>query len=230
MGGNLGFEAEKLDGVRQSIDLLREIALNRKVPGAEKLIVIGGGNVAMDIARSIARLQKQKFGTVDVHALALESREELPCDEEELVESTEEGIIVHPSYGPKEISYKGREVTGADFVRCTSVFDGEGRFFPQFDESDRIHINADMVIESIGQAPDMKYIPADVLEDLEFTPRRKVAVDDYGRTSIPWLFAGGDIVRGPDAINGIADGHRAARGIDAFLSGKKTDTKKRAKK
>lgn len=220
-GRDLGFDAEKYDGVRQAIDLLREISLGNEIPVPKKAVVIGGGNVAMDIARSLARLQNQKFGQVDVHALALESEEELPCDEEELVESREEGIIVSPSFGPKEITYKDGIVTGADFVRCVSVFDEEGRFAPKFDEGEKIHIEADMVVEAIGQAADLSYITGEIEESLTFTPRRKVEVDDNGQTSIPWLFAGGDIVRGPDAINGIADGHRAAQGIDEYLSGRR---------
>ncbi len=219
VGRGLGFDAEKFPGVRQSITMLREIALGRETSVPLKAVVIGGGNVAMDIARTLARLQKQKYGSVDVHVLALESEEELPCDREEFEESLEEGIRISPSYGPKEITHEGDTVTGADFVRCLSVFDEEGRFAPQFDENERVHIEGDMVVESIGQAADLSFITEEYKDSLKMTPRRKIEINESGQTSVPWLFAGGDIVRGPDAINGIADGHRAAQGIEAFLSG-----------
>lgn len=220
LGRSLGFDAEQYPGVRQAITLLREISLGHEITVPKKAVVIGGGNVAMDIARSIARLQKQTYDMVDVHVLALESEEELPCDREEFEESLEEGITISPSFGPKEITYEGEQVTGADFIRCVSVFDNEGRFAPKFDENERIHVEADMVIESIGQAADLSYLPEERKDSLIFTKRRQVEIDEYGQTSIPWLFAGGDIVRGPDAINGIADGHRAAQGIDKYLTGK----------
>jgi len=219
LGRNLGFPAEKLPYVRQSIDLLREIELGQEVEVPEKIVVIGGGNVAMDIARTMARLQMQKYGKVTVDMFALESMDILPADKEEIEESQEEGIKIHPSYGPKDIVTENDRVTKAVFVRCTSVFDENGRFSPQFDEKDLFEIETDMVIESIGQSEDRSYLPEEILKDLKYTERRKIAVNQNQQTSIPWLFAGGDITKGPDAINGIADGHRAAKGIDEFLSG-----------
>ncbi len=219
LGRNLGFPAEKLPYVRQSIDLLREIELGQEVEVPEKIVVIGGGNVAMDIARTMARLQMQKYGKVTVDMFALESMDILPADKEEIEESQEEGIKIHPSYGPKDIVTENNRVTKAVFVRCTSVFDENGRFSPQFDEKDLFEIETDMVIESIGQSEDRSYLPEEILKDLKYTERRKIAVNQNQQTSIPWLFAGGDITKGPDAINGIADGHRAAKGIDEFLSG-----------
>ncbi len=219
LGRNLGFPAEKLPYVRQSIDLLREIELGQEVDVPEKIVVIGGGNVAMDIARTMARLQMQKYGKVNIDMFALESMDILPADKEEIEEAQEEGIKIHPSYGPKDIVTENDRVTKAVFVRCTSVFDENGRFSPQFDEKDLFEIETDMVIESIGQSEDRSYLPEEILKDLKYTERRKIAVNQNQQTSIPWLFAGGDITKGPDAINGIADGHRAAKGIDEFLSG-----------
>ena len=216
-GRNLGFPAEKTAYVRQSIDLLREVELGNEVEVPEKIVVIGGGNVAMDIARTMARLQMQKYGKVGVDMFALESLDILPADEEEIVESQEEGVKLHPSYGPKDIITEGDKVTKAVFVKCTAVFDDEGRFSPSFDEKDIVEIETDMVIESIGQSEDRSYLTEDILKDLKYTERRKIEVDENQQTSIPWLFAGGDITKGPDAINGIADGHRAAKGIDQYL-------------
>jgi len=221
LGRKLGFEAEKLPFVAQAIDLLRKVTLGEAVEVPEKVIVIGGGNVAMDISRTMARLQLEKYGKVGVTTLSLESEEELPCDLEEFIESREEGVTVMPSYGPKDILMEGDKVTGAEFIRCLSVFDSQGRFSPKFDEQEKITLQADMVIESIGQASDVSFIPEDLLEKLEKTERRTIKVDENQQTSLPWLFAGGDLTSGPDAITGIADGHRAAKGIDEFLRSRK---------
>jgi glutamate synthase (NADPH/NADH) small chain len=97
------------------------------------------------------------------------------------------------------------------------VFDENKRFAPAFDESDRIRFEVDMIVESVGQAADMSYVSGNLKDALELTPRRQVKVSEEGQTSIAWLFAGGDIVHGPDAIHGIADGHAAARGIERYL-------------
>ena len=112
---------------------------------------------------------------------------------------------------------EGRRVTGAAFVRCLSVFDAEGRFSPRFDEARRIEAEADMVVEAVGQAADLSYIPEAIMAELKLTGQKRPEISESGQTSLPWLFAGGDLVRGPDAISGNADGHLAARGIDAYL-------------
>jgi glutamate synthase (NADPH/NADH) small chain len=225
LGRGLKFDAEKLEGVRQAIDLLRELHFGGEIPVEKKVVVIGGGNVAMDIARSLARLQKEKFGRVGIQAVCLESAEEMPADTEEVVEASEEGIEIINSYGPVDIKTEDGRVTGVEFVRCDSVFDDEGRFAPRFDESDSKTIEADFVVEAIGQAPDMSYIPESLAAEIEQTARRQIKVNEDSQTSVKWLFAGGDIVHGPDAINGIADGHRAARGIEKYLSSKNKEKK-----
>ena len=217
LGRPLGFDAEKLVHVRQSVDLLREFRLSGTIPVAERVAVIGGGNVAMDIARTMARLQRENFGKVQIVLASLETRDIMPADEEEIVEAGEEGVEIHPGWGPADILVDGDHVTGIEFKRCTQVFDEDHRFSPRFDENDRIKFDVDMVIESVGQASDMSYVEPEFVEQLETTPRRQVKVTEEGQTSLPWLFAGGDIVHGPDAIHAIADGHAAARGIEAFL-------------
>jgi glutamate synthase (NADPH/NADH) small chain len=194
-GRALGFAAERLPAVHQSIDLLRRARLEGDLPVPRRIVVIGGGNVAMDIARTCARLQMAKYGEVQIDVACLESREEIPAD----------------------LLTEGDKVTGAAFKRCVSVFDGSGRFAPKFDETDRMTLAADWVIESIGQQWDLDYIPREIMESIEKTPRRQLAVTEDGQTSVPWLFAGGDIVHGPDIIHGVADGHAAARGIERYL-------------
>ncbi|MDK2953503.1 MAG: glutamate synthase small chain, partial [Kosmotoga sp.] len=129
----------------------------------------------------------------------------------------EEGILFFPSRGPSEVIIENGKIKGLKTVCCTSVFDENGRFNPTFDEKDVIIIEGDMIVEAIGQAPDYSYLPEELKSKLEFS-RGRILVNEYGQTSISWLFAGGDIVHGPDIINGVADGHRAAEGIDRYLN------------
>lgn len=221
MGRQLRFEAEELPGVQQAVDLLRQARLGGEFPLTEKIVVIGGGNVAMDIARTLARLQRRRYGRVDIHAVCLEPRDGMLADEEEVVEAGEEGIVVINAYGPSEIRTSGVDggarVTGVEFTRCLSIFDESGAFRPRFDENDRVFLEAELVVEAVGQAADLGYLPEEITRELQMTERRQLQVSEEGQTSVPWLFAGGDIVRGPDAITGIADGRRAARGIEKYL-------------
>ncbi|MCF8298161.1 MAG: FAD-dependent oxidoreductase [Saprospiraceae bacterium] len=201
-------------------DLLREISLGKEIPLAEKIVVIGGGNVAMDITRSLARLQNNKYGKVDVLATCLESEDIMPADREEVVEAREELAIVDPGWGPKEIEIENGKIKGLHVVKCLSVFDEKGAFNPKFDEEDKKFFAADMVVESIGQGMDLSYLSEEFKENLKFSNRGRIEVDDYFQSSVKWLFIGGDIIQGPDVIHGIANGHKAAVGIDNFLMNK----------
>jgi glutamate synthase (NADPH/NADH) small chain len=205
--------------VYMAADLLRDISLGKEIPVAEKIVVIGGGNVAMDITRSLARLQNQKYGKVDVTATSLESEDIMPADREEVVEAREEKAVVDPGWGPERIEIEDGKLKGLHVKKCLSVFDEEGRFNPKFDEDNRKFFPADMVVESIGQGADISYIPEDVIVNIEFDERRRMVVNDYFQTKEEWLFVGGDIIQGPDVIHGIANGHKAARGIDKYLNG-----------
>ncbi|HDQ13598.1 MAG TPA: hypothetical protein ENN41_02145, partial [Sediminispirochaeta sp.] len=205
------------EDVFQAIDLLAKITKGEEFKVDEKIIVIGGGNVAMDIARSLARKQMQKYGRVDLTVTSLESRDIMPADEEEILESMEEGILFYPGRGPNQVLIEDGKITGLKTVKCTRVFDENGRFFPQFDEEDVLVIEGSQVIEAIGQAPDMSYLDA-YSEQLEYEGRR-IKVDEYYQSSLKWLFIAGDIIKGPDVINGIATGHQAALGIDGYLQG-----------
>ncbi|MEA3317069.1 MAG: FAD-dependent oxidoreductase [Bacteroidota bacterium] len=208
------------ENVYFATDLLREISLEKEIHLSEKIIVIGGGNVAMDITRSLARLQNKKYAKVDVLATSLESEDIMPADREEVVEAREEKAIIDPGWGPKEIEIKDGKVVGLHVVKCLSVFDEEGKFNPKFDENNKKFFEADMIVESIGQGMDLDYISEDIKSKLEFGPRGRIKVDSYFQSSVKWLFVGGDIIQGPDVIHGIANGHKAAVGIDNFLLGK----------
>lgn len=205
--------------VYQAIDLLRKITLGEPIEVAEKIVVIGGGNVAMDITRSLARMQRQKFGKVQTIATSLETEDIMPADREEVVEAREEGALIHPGWGPREIVVEECRIQGLKVVQCLSVFDEAKRFNPKFDETVSNFFEADMVVESIGQGANLSYIPADYMEKLGKDHRGRILVDTLTfQTSLPWLFMGGDIIEGPDVIHGIANGHKAARGIDQYLN------------
>jgi glutamate synthase (NADPH/NADH) small chain len=206
--------------VYQAVDLLRDIVLGKEIPLEENIVVIGGGNVAMDITRSLARLQKQKYGKVGVLATSLESEDIMPADREEVVEAREENAVIDPGWGPVEIETEGDKVKGLHVVKCVSVFDENRRFAPKFDESQKKFFPADMVVESIGQGMDLSYLSEAFKEQLDMDQRGRILVNDDFQTSAGWLFAGGDIIQGPDVIHGIANGHKAAMGIDKYLSEK----------
>ncbi|HUW06073.1 MAG TPA: FAD-dependent oxidoreductase [Williamwhitmania sp.] len=204
--------------VYQAVDLLRDIVLGNEVPVMKKIVVIGGGNVAMDITRSLARLQNQKFGKVDTLATSLESENEMPADREEVIEAREEYAIVEPGWGPVSIEMEDGKIKGLNVVKCVSVFDENRRFSPKFDENQTNFFAADMVVESIGQGMDLTYLPENIKENLKMDNRGRIVVNADFQSSLGWLFVGGDIIQGPDVIHGIANGHKAAMGIDKFLN------------
>ena len=220
LGRSTGIPGTDHKNVYQAIELLNKITEGKEIHVAEKIVVIGGGNVAMDITRSLARLQNQKYGKVQMIATALESEENLPADLEEVVEAREEKAIVNPGWGPKEIEIKDGKITGLRVVKCLSIFDAEGRFNPNFDEDNKNFFEADMVVESIGQGMDIDFITEDIKKDIDFGPRGRITVDENFQSGAKWLFVGGDIIQGPDVIHGIANGHKAAYGIDNFLKNK----------
>ncbi len=207
--------------VYQSIDLLRQITEGKDIPVDEKIVVIGGGNVAMDICRSLARLQRKKYGKVNLIATSLETEDIMPADKVEIKEAREEGIVFYPGRGPKEVVIENGKIKGLATVRCLRVFDEQHRFSPEFDEEDKILLEGSMIVESIGQAPDFFYLE-NLKDELEYNGRR-IKVDEYYQTSLDWLFIAGDAVKGPDVINGIATGHQAALGMDMYLNQKPLD-------
>lgn len=191
----------------------------------EDIVVIGGGNVAFDVARTLLRLQIQKFGKSNVNVVSLETRDILPADLEEHVEGEEEGLNYFFGNGPVaiEVDEEGADnavITGLKVQKCLSVFDDEGRFSPKFDENDTQVIGASQVYVCIGQMNDHPYFTEEVLDKIDID-RGKIKTDENGHVDgLDWLFAGGDIVHGPDIINGVADGHRGAKAIDGYLQKK----------
>jgi glutamate synthase (NADPH/NADH) small chain len=203
-----------------AIDLLRRITAGQEVPVPREIAVIGGGNVAMDIARSMARLQKQKHGKVGMTVTALEDFDHFLADREEVEEAEAEGCLIFDARGPQEILLEDGEVAGLRTWKCKAIFDEQGRFAPKYDESDEMVHPAEMVIEAIGQAADIALLGEALTEALEWN-RGRIRIDADGRTSEPWLWAAGDAVSGPDVIHAVADGHRVARSVSAVLAAKR---------
>jgi len=202
-----------LDGVLWGVDFLRDVNSGRDVTVRERVLVIGGGNVAIDAVRTALRL-----GAKEVQLACLESREEMPAHEWLTEEAVEEGVILNVSWGPKRILGDGNGVSGVQLVRCTSVFDDEGRFNPSFDEEETASIEADMVIIAIGQASDLSFLDA---KSAIQTPRGVIEVNENTlQTGVPKIFAGGDVVSGAaSVIEAVAMGREAAASIDRFLGG-----------
>ena len=203
--------------VRKAVTLLRQVTAGEDIGTPGSAVVIGGGNVAMDIARTIARLQRRAHGAVRVTVTALEDFAHFLADPAEVTEAREEGIEIFDARGPQECLVDGAgRITGLRTWRVKAIFDEQGRFAPSYDPADeRIH-EGEMIVEAIGQATDTGLLGEELTEKLDWN-RGRLQVDAQGRTSEPWLWASGDMVRGPDVVSAVADGHRVAAGIHAWL-------------
>jgi heterodisulfide reductase subunit A-like polyferredoxin len=202
-----------LDGVLLGLDFLRDVKLGRGPRLGGKVVVIGGGNVAIDVAMT-ARRQ----GADQVEIVCLEGREEMPAHEWEIADAVEEGVRLNPAWGPQEITGEGGRVTGLKLQRCTRVFDAQGRFAPAFDGRFS-QTDADWVIVAIGQRSDFSFL--DDESPLWDPSKRFVQADRLTlQSNVDWVFAGGDMVTGPKSVvEAVAHGHEAAESIDRFLRG-----------
>lgn len=202
--------------VRKAVDLLRQATAGEDFGTPRQAVVIGGGNVAMDIARTLARLQRQSYGQVQVTVTALEDPDHFLADPEEIREAGEEGIQILAARGPREVLIGDGRVTGLKTWRVKAIFDEQGRFAPTFDASEEQCHPAEMVVEAIGQMTDTSLLGDDLTERLAWV-RGRLQTDAGGRTSEDWLWASGDMVLGPDVVTAVADGHRVATNIHSAL-------------
>lgn len=175
----------------------------------------------MDIARTLARLQRRTYGEVRVIVTALEDLEHFLADPEEVREAGEEGIQILAARGPREVMIQDGRVTGLKTWRVKAIFDDQGRFAPTYDASDEQCHPAEMLVEAIGQMTDTSLLGDDLTERLAWQ-RGRLQIDDGGRTSENWLWATGDMVRGPDVVTAVADGHRVAASIHSALCERET--------
>lgn len=207
----LGVEGEDSSGVIHGIEFLRASAKDDLPQLGETVVVIGGGNVAVDVARTALRL-----GAKRIEMVSLEKRHEMPAFPEEIEATLKEGIEILNGWGPRRI-LGTNSTEGIELKRCTSVFDEEGRFSPMYDENDLMTINADQVVVAIGQGLDEGFA-----EHSNIAMERgcfKVNPETL-ETSLEGFFAGGDVVTGPaTVIEAVAAGKRAAESIDLYLRG-----------
>jgi heterodisulfide reductase subunit A-like polyferredoxin len=208
----LGIPGEQINGVIHGVEFLRDAGSVNKPKVKNKVIVIGGGNVAVDVARTALRL-----GAKQVEMVCLEGANEMPAYKEEVEATLAEGIKIRNGWGPKRITGNG-SITGIEFKRCTRVFDDQKRFRPEFNEKELITVDADQIIIAIGQMTDEQFVGhIGVASERGFFKADSVT----GQTSVEGVFAGGDNASGPAAvIDAVAAGKRVAESIERFLTGK----------
>jgi len=210
-GRKLGIEGEDAEGVIAGVDFLRDVNLGREVKLSGNVVVIGGGNVAIDVARTATRVDAEK-----VNMYCLESASEMPALPEEIEEASAEKITINNGWGPKRIITENGKVTGVEFKKCVSVFDN-GKFSPKYDENDVITVPADYVLLSVGQSIDWgKLLEGSKVE----LGRGNTAIADgfTYQTAQEDIFVGGDVFSGPKfAIDAIAAGKQGAISIHRFV-------------
>jgi len=241
LGRGLNIEGGDADGVFKAIEFLINMNRGFAVDVGERVLVVGGGDVAMDAARTALRAEDYaeaggerrstmteaidvartatRAGARDVTVMSLEARDEMPAHDFEVEEAEHEGITFVSRRGPIRIVTENGKVIGVETKKVVSVFDDEHRFAPVFDESDRTVIPADTVILAIGQAIDLDALGDD---GPEISPRRTIGIDNVsGRTSLAAVWAGGDAAKGPRTlIDAVADGRRAAADIHQTFGGR----------
>lgn len=233
----LNIEGEQLDRVLRAVDFLINVNLgDYNLDLGRRVLVVGGGNVAMDVARTAARLghPAQSGGdlevaldaartavrlgaTQEVHCLVVEDRREMLADPIEIAEAEEEGVVIHNHVAPKRIIGKNDQVFGLETLDVASTFDESGRFNPQLVPGTEAVWECDSVIVAIGQTGEFSWIkPEDALETTRWGTLK--VDEDTLMTTAPGVFAGGDVAFGPRLIiNAVANGQTAARGIHAYL-------------
>lgn len=240
-GRELSISGVHLSGVFNGIDFLVNVNLGYEVELGRRVVIVGGGNVAIDVARAAVRLVREPSAGLDLDAgslqpaldaarlalrtgaesvtlVSLESREQMPAWKSEVHEAEFEGIALQNGWGPEEILGAGRKVSGLRVRRCISVFDESGRFNPAFSD-ERQDLPCDNVILAIGQQADLSFLRSE--DGIEVTRRGTLKIDDDLATTAPGVFAGGDVAFGPRIlVEAVANGHRAARSIHTYLSGK----------
>ncbi|MGV8074325.1 MAG: FAD-dependent oxidoreductase [Syntrophobacteraceae bacterium] len=211
-GRRLGIEGEDAGGVISGVDFLRNVALDKPDALSGDVVVIGGGNVAIDVARTAVR-----NGATTLTMYCLESAAEMPALPEEIEEAASENIRINNSWGPKRIIAENGKATGIEFKRCTSVMDAGGRFAPQYDDKDTITVKADYVLVSVGQSIHW----GNLLEgaNVVLNPDKTAQADGFTyATAQEDVFVGGDAYSGPKyAIDAIAAGKQGADSLHRFV-------------
>lgn len=211
-GSSLGLEGEDLEGVISGVDFLRDVNLGKNEEIKGRAVVIGGGNVAIDVARTAIR-----EGATAVDLYCLESETEMPADPEERYEAMQEGVVIHNGWGPMFIEGTDGKATGITFKKCVSVFDTNGNFNPAYDESETVDAEAGAILMAVGQRIDWGNLLDG--ENVSLGKGNRVNVKELSfQTDEADIFAGGDAVTGPRfAIDAIAMGRQGAISINRLL-------------
>jgi NADPH-dependent glutamate synthase beta subunit-like oxidoreductase len=249
-GRDLNIPGIDKDGCVKAVDYLLNLNRGYRMDLGKKVVVIGGGLVAIDAARTAVRefyqpmdeIEKSaeavvgqsaldaargalRGGAHEVHIVSLESFEEMPASqtiqgEEELDQAREEGIVFHPSWGPKQVTGEGK-VSGIELVSCTQVFDSEGRFNPTYNENKTLTLDADSIIFAIGQQLDLSFLAES--DGIELTKGGTIKIDPVTlATTAKGIYSGGDAAFGPRiAIEAAANGKTAAQSIHQYLTKEK---------
>ena len=211
-GRKPGISGENAEGAYAAVDFLREAGAKESFALEGDVVVVGGGNVAIDAARISSRCTDAK-----ISMFCLEAREKMPASNEEIEEALEEGIELNCGWGPKEVLEENGHVSGVVFKKCTRVFDAQGRFSPEYDENDTVTIPCRHVIFSVGQAIDWGHM----LDNLhvELRPNGGALANKLTyQTSEPDIFVGGDVYTGPKfAIDAIAAGREGAISLHRYV-------------
>ena len=211
-GRKPGISGENAEGAYTAVDFLRKAGGSESFPLEGDVVVVGGGNVAIDAARVSSRCTDAK-----ISMFCLETREKMPASNEEIEEALEEGIELNCGWGPKEILEEDGHVRGIVFKKCTRVFDAQGRFSPEYDENDTVTVPCRHVIFSVGQAIDWGHM----LDNLhvELRPNGGALANKLTyQTSEPDIFVGGDVYTGPKfAIDAIAAGREGAVSLHRYV-------------
>lgn len=211
-GRKLGLEGEDAEGVLTGVDFLRAVNLDNETRLDGKTIVIGGGNVAIDVARTATRV-----GASEVEMFCLETKEEIPALDEEIDEALEEEIKINNSWGPERIIVENGRVVGVQFKKCIAVFDNNGKFDPKYDNTQTKVVKANHVLIAVGQVMEW----GNLIENskIELNPNKTVIANKLTfQTKELDVFAGGDAVTGPKfAIDAIAQGKQGATSIHRFV-------------
>lgn len=211
-GRKPGITGENAKGAYAAVDFLREAGAKESFALEGDVVIVGGGNVAIDAARISSRCVDAK-----ISMFCLEQRENMPASKEEIAEALEEGIELNCGWGPKEVLEENGKVTGVIFKKCTRVLDAQGRFSPEYDEEQTITVPCKHVIFSVGQAIEWGNMLDNL--DLKRRPNGGALADKLTyQTSEPDIFVGGDVYTGPKfAIDAIAAGREGAISLHRYV-------------
>jgi formate dehydrogenase beta subunit len=227
----LGLPGEQGPGVYGGVDFLRAVALGERLPLGREVVVIGGGNVAYDVARTVlrqmaydtARTAARQPGERRVTLVSLETLEEMPADTVEIREGDEEGVVRLGGFGPIAIE-RGADgaVRALRVKRCLRVYDAQRRFAPVFDEEDQREFACDTVLVAAGQATDLAFLADGGADVAQLRPGWPKVDPATLASTAPGVFVAGDLAHGTRlVIDAVASGKKAARSVYEYVTGRR---------